>query len=109
MSGASLTSPLTATLTDPGTVDDGVKCLLDHVYLDEDTTAPYSWPITAAPGTHELEARWDVGGDRQEIEATFSVGARTRPQPQPFSQPESFSFAVCDGAAGRHRIWSSAR
>ncbi|MGJ6961315.1 hypothetical protein ACSDR0_05345 [Streptosporangium sp. G11] len=54
LAGTSVGSPFTVTLTGEGTVDDGVKFLLNNVYLGKDSTAPYQWTVTAAVGARAL-------------------------------------------------------
>ncbi|ROO86856.1 RHS repeat-associated protein [Actinocorallia herbida] len=88
LAGTTVTSPFTVTVTDPGTVDGAVKFLLDNVYLGQDTTAPYTWSVTAAAGAHTLKARWDnAAGARQELEAAFTVGTGGGVDPTPTPTP----------------------
>lgn len=63
-----------------------VKFKLDGRYLGEDPAWPFSWPITAGPGEHKMEARWDSRG-RQEIKTTFTVGPAASAPPTKPAQP----------------------
>jgi hypothetical protein len=57
-----------------------VKFKLDGRYLGQDSTAPYSWPITASGGAHEMNIRWD-GESAQDYKVDFSVTSGTTPKP----------------------------
>ncbi|MHA7287330.1 right-handed parallel beta-helix repeat-containing protein [Arthrobacter sp. MDT3-44] len=67
-----------------------VKFKLDGTYLGQDTTAPYSWPVTTGFGPHKLNARWETPAGRQEVTVSFTVATRPPvttvaavPQPAP--------------------------
>ncbi|WP_298459156.1 Ig-like domain-containing protein [uncultured Cellulomonas sp.] len=79
----------TATVTAPdlgGTVK--AKFRLDGVYLGTDSTAPYSWPVQADPGAHELDVRlYDADGEQGRIAATFAGSGAAAPAPAPAPSP----------------------
>lgn len=81
LGGASVTSPFTATVMDPGTVTAaGVTFLLDDSYVGKDTTAPYEWTVTTTAGAHKLKARWvDGSGSTIAPVANFTVTAAANP------------------------------
>lgn len=53
-----------------------VKFKIDGTYLGQDSSAPYTWPVTTAAGSHRTEARWDLNG-RQSVAAEFQVASPT--------------------------------
>jgi hypothetical protein len=57
-----------------------VKFKIDGVYLGKDDTAPYSWPIGASAGVHEIDARWS-GGDTSAEFVVSSGAAPSAPAP----------------------------
>jgi hypothetical protein len=65
-----------------------VKFKLDSKYLGQDSTAPYSWPVTTVAGAHTMSVRWD-GNDTQEREVVFSVRTGTVPTPTATPTPTS--------------------
>lgn len=74
-----------------------VKFKLDGTYLGQDSTAPYAWPVSAGPGAHKLNVRWEAPSGRQETTVTFTVAptgahpivkpAPTPPAPVPVPAP----------------------
>jgi hypothetical protein len=88
LAGATLSSSsFDASATTPSGTE-SVRFYLDGTYLGKDTTLPYSWPITAASGSHELKVRVDGKTDYR-AEAKFSVKTSTGsvPAPQPSTPP----------------------
>lgn len=50
-------SGFVSTLSNPPAGTDEVTFILDGAYLGKDTTAPYTWNVTAETGSHTLKAR----------------------------------------------------
>jgi hypothetical protein len=97
---ASVNAPASAT----------VKFKMDGTYLGQDSSAPYTWPVQAGPGTHKLEARWDAEGGRR-VEATFEVLSAGAAVPSPSAPPtavEPQPTAPAPGVAGTVVVASSA-
>lgn len=75
-SGVSLagsTQPLTFTMVANAPAGSTVKFKLDGTYLGQDSTAPYSWAVTVAAGSHKANARWDASGATTSIDASFTA------------------------------------
>lgn len=65
-----------------------VKFKMDGVYLGQDSSAPYSWPISTGSGAHRVNVRWDDSAGRQSADVAFSVGTETtKPAPAPAPAP----------------------
>ena len=76
VSGAALagsTQPLVFTVVANAPAGSTVKFKLDGVYLGQDSTAPYSWPVTTTAGSHKLNARWDANGTTASFDAVFTA------------------------------------
>jgi outer membrane biosynthesis protein TonB len=76
-----------------------VKFKLDGTYLGQDTTAPYSWPVTAGAGSHKLNVRWETPAGREESTVVFTVAepapaAAPAPAPVPAPAPAPAPAAV---------------
>lgn len=82
-----------------------VKFKIDGTYLGQDSSAPYTWPISTSAGTHKIEARWDLAG-RQTVAAEFQVAAQAAP-PAPSPQPTPVP-APPAGQAGTVTVSSAA-
>ena len=63
-----------------------VKFKIDGIYLGQDNSAPYTWPISTSAGAHKIEARWDLAG-RQTVAAEFQMATRAAPSPEPSPSP----------------------
>lgn len=63
-----------------------VKFKIDGTYLGQDSSAPYTWPVTTAAGSHRIEARWDLNG-RQSVAAEFQVASPSESAPAPSPSP----------------------
>lgn len=85
--GLSALSSTTFTVTALAPTGSKVKFKLDGVYLGQDSVAPYSWLINTTAGQHKIDARWEVLGDRYEINVEFTVsGQSSATPPAPPSQ-----------------------
>ena len=58
-----------------------VKFKMDGTYLGQDSSEPYTWPISTFAGSHRIEARWDLAGRRQTVAAEFQVATQAAPPP----------------------------
>ncbi|WP_104180096.1 Ig-like domain-containing protein [Arthrobacter sp. B0490] len=84
-------SPLADTVQPDGVLTVGVdapagvkvKFKLDGTYLGQDSTAPYSWPVTTGAGSHKLNVRWETPSGREESTVVFSVAEPAAPAPAP--------------------------
>ncbi|MHA7209795.1 Ig-like domain-containing protein [Arthrobacter sp. MDT1-65] len=84
-------SPLADTVQPDGVLTVGVdapagmkvKFKLDGTYLGQDSTAPYSWPVTTGAGSHKLNVRWETPSGREESTVVFSVAQPAAPAPAP--------------------------
>ncbi|WP_146905410.1 right-handed parallel beta-helix repeat-containing protein [Cellulomonas aerilata] len=64
------------------------KFRLDGVYLGTDATLPFTWPVSATAGTHELEVRvYDEAGEQGRTAARFTVERTTTATPTPAPAP----------------------
>lgn len=78
-----------ADVTAPSYRIPAVKFVLDGNYLGQDTTAPYSWPITTKVGSHSLTVKWgDPSGTKHETKVAFtSSTAASAPSKAPVVEP----------------------
>ncbi|MGW2058633.1 DUF6531 domain-containing protein [Streptomyces sp. NPDC001840] len=87
LNGSSVKSPLTADLSNAGSVTGEVTWLLDDKFAGKDASAPYQWTVTTTNGSHKLKARWvtdTATGATAETVAVFAVGmAEDWAQPLP--------------------------
>lgn len=77
--GSSELTSTAFTLTAAAPAGSVVKFKLDGVYLGQDRSAPYSWPISTTVGQHEADARWEILGERHEVESNFVVVGNSQP------------------------------
>ena len=60
-----------------------VKFKIDGEYLGQDTTQPYTWPISTSAGEHKVNVRWGEDEEREEVDVHFTVSDSGTPTPTP--------------------------
>jgi hypothetical protein len=97
LNGASVPSAFTADFLNTDGLTN-VKFILDGVYLGEDHTAPYSWPIITAAGAHHLKVRADSATENGiKFESDFTVtGAADQAAADTYTSVASSTAATTD-------------
>jgi hypothetical protein len=61
-----------------------VKFKLDGTYIGQDSSAPYTLPVSTSAGRHSMNVRWDEADGRHEIDVPFTVAGWA---PSPVASP----------------------
>lgn len=85
-----------------------VKFKVDGAYLGQDSTSPYSWPVSTSAGTHKLNVRWETPTGREERTVSFTVAAAKRPGPAAPAKPAALRKAPAPAPAGVVQVSTAA-
>jgi len=95
------------TVTASAPAGEAVKFKIDGTYLGKDDSAPYSWPISAAAGDHEIEARWS-GGDTSAEFTVSAAGSAPAAPTAPTAPTAPAAPAAGSGSAGTVAVSTAA-